>query len=61
MDHIGAASLESLLCPEGLHLAMVQDIAKQLVDVLGYLHQKSVVHRDLKVLHFKICKSIFIF
>ncbi len=41
-------------CPRGLPLNLVKDLAKQLLDVVEYLHSQGVVHRDIKASNIKI-------
>ena len=49
MDDINGYSLTECIHPPGLSIEIVKDFAKQLVNVLNHLHNKSVVHRDLQV------------
>ena len=51
MDNIDGYCVSDDIDPPGLSFDIVQDYAKQLVNVLYHLHNKSVVHKDLKVSH----------
>lgn len=37
------------LIPSGLGVEIVRDYTQQLLEVLTYLHGKSIVHKDIRV------------
>lgn len=43
----------------GLGIDIVRDYSQQLLDVLAYLHGKSIVHKDIKVLY-KLFEGIYV-
>ena len=49
MDPILGVPLSSLLQEDGLSVTSIQSICKQIVEILLFLHNKSVVHKDLCV------------
>lgn len=49
MEFIDGGDLGKLIIEKGpLSESMVQTMAKQLLDALGYLHNKNITHRDVK-------------
>ena len=61
MDNIDGFSIADCIKPPGLPVDTVKIYAKQLVQVINYLHGKSVVHRDLNVSKDRFsCSSVLI-
>lgn len=48
-EFIAGGSLDKELRPGGIPLEILKDYAQQLLEVLAYLHGKSIVHKDIKV------------
>ena len=49
MEYIDGGDLGKLILERGpLRESMVQTMAKQLLEALGYLHRKNITHRDVK-------------
>jgi serine/threonine protein kinase len=48
-EYVGGGSLLNELRAGGLAIEIVQGYSQQLLEVLEYLHGKSIVHKDIKV------------
>ncbi|MEM9245986.1 MAG: serine/threonine-protein kinase PknK, partial [Cyanobacteria bacterium P01_F01_bin.153] len=48
MEDLGSVALSSYMEQQTLELADVLDVAIQLTDILGRLHQAGVIHKDIK-------------
>ena len=55
MSYIEGRTAEEILSdyPRGLPIEIVKDIARQLLDVVEYLHSELVLHRDIKTSNIK--------
>lgn len=48
LEYIDGETLESLIARGALNRDLARKFVSQLIDVLGYMHNKQTIHRDLK-------------
>jgi eukaryotic-like serine/threonine-protein kinase len=58
MEHLGGEPLDEVLFARGaFSLEHALELARQLLDALGYLHDKGLVHRDIKPQNLLLCSG----